>query len=485
MSAFTARNFTPKRIGIAGYFAGTNLGDDTVVAILIHKIRERYPDAEIVGFSLNPLDTEWRHGIKAFPIRLQSELSQRRMAPPVAGSGVKPSLFNRVKGWVKKVPIVFKPLKYLRNGICELQLALCGEFFFLHRSFRRLQGLDLLVVPGSCPLTDWWMTGPWAHPYSFLSLALLAKMTRTKVIALSIGAERLNRPLGKRFCKWFLSMAVYRSFRDRYSRDFMEELGLKGDNPVFPDQGFAVLDLLGCNRSQSTQTGCEQPSAELTVGMTPVGKWSCVAGDEDDLGYGRYIENLSAFLLWLIQRGHRISFCPTDQHDASCIQEIVERVKAASPRGDLAGRIIQDTIDSTEALIARIQHCDLMIASRFHGVVFPFALQKPVLAISYGRKIGDLMAQCGQADFHFPMNEADLEQMKRTFLALEKKRQAIAHHLESVVADFRASLDRQYQEVFGPVEQVRQVAPWPGETSARPTCGAYPTGLNSDSLGAL
>ena len=125
----------------------------------------------------------------------------------------------------------------------------------------------------------------------------------------------------------------------------------------------------------------------------------------------------------------------------------------------MAGRIIQDPIATTEALIARIQLCDLMIASRFHGVVLPFALQKPVLAISYGRKMGDLMSQCGQADFHFPMNEADLEHMKRAFQALEQNRHAIARHLESVVADFKASLERQYQEVFGPVEQGRQVAP--------------------------
>ncbi len=59
-------------------------------------------------------------------------------------------------------------------------------------------------------------------------------MTGTKVIALSIGSERLNTRLGKSFCKWAMSMAHYGSFRDRYSRDTMEALGLKGDNPVFP-----------------------------------------------------------------------------------------------------------------------------------------------------------------------------------------------------------------------------------------------------------
>ena len=196
--------------------------------------------------------------------------------------------------------------------------------------------------------------------------------------------------------------------------------------------------------------------------MSPLAKWYCVAEGEDDACYCRYIENLCAFLLWLIRRGHRIAFCPTtDQHDAPCIEDIVEKITGVCPPEHLAGRIIQDPILTTEALIARIQLCDLMIASRFHAVVLPFALHKPVLAISYGRKMGDLMSQCGQADFHFPMNEADLEHMKRAFQALEQNRRAIAEHLEGVVAGLRASLESQYEEVFGPLSRVASLHPAP------------------------
>jgi polysaccharide pyruvyl transferase WcaK-like protein len=200
--------------------------------------------------------------------------------------------------------------------------------------------------------------------------------------------------------------------------------------------------------------------------VTPIFKRACVADGEDDLWYGRYIEKLSAFLLWLLQRGYRIAFCPSDTHDDRCVQDIVEKIILGCPSGHVAGRIIKDPVLTTEALIARIQVCDLMIASRFHGVVLPFALHKPVLAISaYGRKIGDLMSQCGQADFQLSINECDLEQMKTAFSALEQKRHAIARHLESVAADFKASLERQYDDVFGPLEQGRRVARRPSGAS--------------------
>ena len=67
MSAFAAGTCGPKRVGIVGHYGVGNLGDDTVVAILIKKIRDRYPNAEYAGFCLIPPDTERRHGIKAFP----------------------------------------------------------------------------------------------------------------------------------------------------------------------------------------------------------------------------------------------------------------------------------------------------------------------------------------------------------------------------------------------------------------------------------
>ena len=202
MSAFTVGTCRPKRIGIVGHYGVGNLGDDTVVAILINKIREHYPNAEVLGFSLKPADTEWRHGIRAFPILRPYEVSFPRGEPPLSRVDLKPTLYIELKQLLKKCPILFKPLQGLKIGLCEL----LEELSFLRRSFHRLRGCDLLVVPGSGPLTDWWGRGPWEHPFSLLGWFFLARMTGTKVIALSIGSERLNTRLGKSFCKWALSM---------------------------------------------------------------------------------------------------------------------------------------------------------------------------------------------------------------------------------------------------------------------------------------
>jgi polysaccharide pyruvyl transferase WcaK-like protein len=45
-----------------------NLGDAAIMAAAIDQIRARQPDAEVVAITLNPIDTQQRHGIPAFGI---------------------------------------------------------------------------------------------------------------------------------------------------------------------------------------------------------------------------------------------------------------------------------------------------------------------------------------------------------------------------------------------------------------------------------
>ena len=104
-----------KRIGIVGQYGVGNLGDDTVVAILIGKIREYYPDAELVGFSLNPADTQWRHGIKAFHISGRIKARHGRRPARLAQDGPTSRRLPKAKQWLKQRPLLFRPLKVVGN----------------------------------------------------------------------------------------------------------------------------------------------------------------------------------------------------------------------------------------------------------------------------------------------------------------------------------------------------------------------------------
>src|SRR5437016_932674 len=103
MCAFRVGSWMPRKIGIVGYYGVGNLGDETVVAILMKKIRDYYPNAEFCGFSLNVADTERRHGIKAFPIRRGSESSVRHATQSLSREARKRALGN-FKDYVKRSP---------------------------------------------------------------------------------------------------------------------------------------------------------------------------------------------------------------------------------------------------------------------------------------------------------------------------------------------------------------------------------------------
>ena len=63
----------PVRIGVFGHYGNKNLGDEAIVAAVIQNLRLRIPNVELEGLSINPIDTEKRHGIPSFPIRYREQ----------------------------------------------------------------------------------------------------------------------------------------------------------------------------------------------------------------------------------------------------------------------------------------------------------------------------------------------------------------------------------------------------------------------------
>src|SRR6266404_6086925 len=62
---------TAKKIGLLHHMSGSNLGDGGSFDAVRKNIKRRWPDAVLFGFSMNPEDTQRRHGIPSYPIRQQ------------------------------------------------------------------------------------------------------------------------------------------------------------------------------------------------------------------------------------------------------------------------------------------------------------------------------------------------------------------------------------------------------------------------------
>jgi len=248
-----------KRVGILGHVGNQNLGDEAIIAAVIQGVRRRCPDAWLCGFTANPDDTTARHGIAAHALRRDYA---RPGSSPAALTTQAPSRpARRIKDALKRVPVVYAGLSLLRDTVNAVRGVL-AETGFLVRSYRALRGLDLLIVAGSQQLSDN-IGGPWSFPYTLLKWSLLARAARAQVVYLSVGAGPVTSRLSRRFLRWALATASYRSYRDVGSQQLIAEIGGPAHDPVVPDLVHGLDATVPASRSRRS-------GDPLVVGINPM-----------------------------------------------------------------------------------------------------------------------------------------------------------------------------------------------------------------------
>lgn len=408
-----------------GPFGYGNLGDAATQEAMLDNVRSALPDAEILGFSLNPVDTEARHGIKSFPIGWMGaeETDQQEN-----------SALGRFAEWMKENDFP-RPLRMLARAPHE---AVTG----LH-AFKALEGLDVLVLSGGGQLDDLWGGGAFGYPLVLLKWVSLARLRGARVAFVSVGAGPINADLSKRFIRTALKLADYRSFRDDASRALIESIGGPGDDSVFPDLAYS-LDV-----SRVTPTP-RPPDARLVVAVGPVGY--CKPGcwpNEDPAAYEEFLEKTTGFVEWLLAQGHAVTFVPGEAHfDQLAISDLVERLAARGHAVD-GKRLMRPEITTVSRLLEELAMSDIVVSSRFHGLLLAQALGKPVIGLSYQQKIDSLLGATGAASACFQLGTFTLAGLKQQFAELEANRDLIRTANLAYAEGCRERLARQYARVFG------------------------------------
>lgn len=436
-----------KKIGIFGHVGNKNLGDEAIMAAVIQSIKRHHPEAEIYGFTLKPEDTRARHNIIAFPIRKTKGNNQKRNQHEserftLQKSNNQIGLRKLVKSRLKSNAMIWGFLKKVQKGLALIRDSI-KEPRFLISCYNNLKGIDLLIIAGSQQLIDF-IEGAWGHPYTLFKWSFIARVVKTKVAFLSVGAGPITLSLSKIFIKYALSHAIYRSYRDKISKNLIEQIGVTGDNFVLPDLAYS-LHFDGQNPKQISPP---------IVGINPIpfsdpvywpGSNSCI--------YEDYVKKLADFALWLIGRGYKILFFPTQLVlDLPVINDIRMCMKSIGGV-DFEHRIIDRRIHSFEDLVPAISMTSTVIASRFHGVVIPFMLNKPVLGIYYHKKTLDMMAQMGQSEYALDINSFDCDLLRERFISLESNNMTVRREIEQNILIFRQALQLQYDRVYRLLEE--------------------------------
>ena len=433
------------RIGLISPCLG-NLGNAAILSSMIANIRERMPDAEIVGITLSPEDTRRRHGIEAFPItrifRKNYSLpfsSADRVQGRSAGK-LRPAWLS-IKEWLKRVPL----LRPLVRGIRSF----ATEIIDIVQTERFVRGLQRVIVTGGGALDEFW-GGPWGHPWTLFKFAVLSRLCHVPFLFVSVGKCSVERPLSRFFVRSALRMAEYRSYRDADSKTAVQALLRSPGDPVCADLAYCFP----CQVARRPQSRSLQDQS-LLVGVSPMA-WCDprVWPIKDEQRYSRYLGHLADMVAWLLQQRNRVLLFATDNPDNDNIADLQRLLSLRSVDSSLLQVIPGPPQQTTEGFLEAISATDLVIASRLHGVILSHLIAVPVLAISYDRKVDAHMHDIGQSAYCLDIDHLDAESLVSRFVALRDARARESARIASAVQRYREQVRMQYDQLFGAAEHI-------------------------------
>ncbi len=318
------------------------------------------------------------------------------------GIDTVPFSTNTAPFWRRDVTLPRRMLMAIRRLVQEL-----GQYV---DAFRVLKGTDMLVVPGTGLMTD--AAGLHASgPYSLFKWALMARVRRTKVLLVSVGAGPIETIAGRLLFKAIMALATYASFRDVESLDCIRAIGSRPKRErIYPDLVFSLPEsTLPAKESSASGEGS-------VVGLGLMLYWSRYSGGPDDT-YTEYLATLATFAEWLLKQGHSIRLILGDE-DTEAIADF--RSVLRSRIGDDDERIQYQPFASVDDVLEAIAATDVVVATRFHNVVMAAIETKPVIALSFHHKCSELMRQMDLTEYCHDIHQIDAARLIEQFQSLEQ-----------------------------------------------------------------
>jgi len=377
-------------IAILGHVGNGNLGDEAIVAAVIARLRALAPGLKVVAFTANPRDTVARHGVRSFPIRPEREPGGAEVSP----RGARPWA-GGIAGGVRRIRWLRAALRpAVRAG--RAARAAWREVAFDVRSFRRLRHVRVAVFAGSAQLSDD-VGGAFAYPLTILRWSILARLRGAAVSVASMGAGPADTWLGRLFLRLALRLTAHRSFRDPTSLAVARGLGA-------PEPNLLVRDLAFSHPGLAAAGPPPQPGRAPCVGINPLSIYGGAAWQlHDRTPYERYVAAHADLARGLVGQGWRVVLFGTQlMMDPEPIRDVVARLEAVDRA---AAGAVETAADLTEVthLLDRVATFDVVVATRYHGVLLALASGVPAVAVAYHPKTRDLMEHFGLGSWCLPI----------------------------------------------------------------------------------
>jgi polysaccharide pyruvyl transferase WcaK-like protein len=399
------------KLAFFGHFGMNNFGNETTLQAFLCNLQQLLPQAGMTCICTDPVTTAEEHKMTAIP-----------MARPVW------SLWSD-----RDTPVI----KSLRRLFVTAPLELCDWL----RALLTLRHKHALIIPGTGLLTDAHGLQNWG-PYTVFKWSLAAKLCRCKLLIVSVGAGPLYGRLGRWLVKAALAMADFRSYRDASTMDYLDAIGFHRDSDlVYPDLVFSLaesaLPHLSTKRKDRTVVG---------VGiMQDSGRYS--SATPSSASYQQYLETLASFVEWLLAHDYDVRLLIGDQCDEPVLKHFATMLSEHQGIGR-QGRLSSRSISCAADLLLQMAGTDLVVATRFHNLVFAALLNKPLITISVHHKCRSLMQQIDLAEYCCDISDVRLTQLIEMFCKLEANASRVKEVMRQKVGEYRRALDEQYGAIL-------------------------------------
>ena len=403
---------TPRtKVHFYGHFGSRNFGNEiTLQTILFHQ-RRLLPDSEPVC-------------ICSYPDAL------------AASEGIATIAIDRaiVREWKITNPVSKLARKVLIGVPCEIYRWL--------DAFRALKGSKMFIVPGTGLLTDAFGLRQWG-PYNLFKWTLLARLRGAKVFFVSVGAGPIYSRLGRRLVRSALALAAFRSYRDKASMRLLERSGFRTNSDrLYPDLAFSLPDAM---LPTHVQPGRKRPLIGIGL-MEYAGRYS--AAKPSRAVYEAYLAELANFAQWLLDHDYDVRILIGDGYDQPAASDFKSLLKSRVGQLD-EERILDALPASPQELLAQLAATDVVVATRFHNVLFALLLNKPVIAISFHHKCASLMSEMGLSRYCQEFQQINADALVAQFQELTHNAVNLQRIIREKVGELRAALDEQYRIIFG------------------------------------
>jgi len=255
----------------------------------------------------------------------------------------------------------------------------------------------------------------------------------------------MYHPVTKWFIRWALSFAEYRSYRDNYSKEFVERIGFKTHNDaLYPDLAFSLPSALFPD--------CDNRNRGRPVIGVGVNDYYGVLGLPERGGHVKrrdFVNRLGALVAWLRDNNYTVRLLIGDTlHDNNMKHDLLELLLEKHGIKNEDGQIINEPISSGEDLLSQLAATDIVVSGRFHNILLALMFNKPVVALSYHAKFASLVAGVGLAEYCHDTDHLDVERLTAQIVELEKQAGDLRPHLKQKVEEYRNALEEQYSRIF-------------------------------------